>query len=162
MSDYTILLQMMADFPGEERVNHDLLEQAARQVLQMEQAPADSMISIVIATDEYSQELNSKYRQVYAPTDVLSFPAEPLPDEIEEDQGYLGDIIIALPYLARRAHQENHKVQDDLVLMVVHGTLHLLGYDHDTPENQQIMWQIQAAALQALDIHIIVPDYIHD
>jgi len=159
---YTILVQLQADLPEPDRINPKKLEQAAIQVLEMENAAADSMISIVVSTDEHMQEMNKQYRGIDAPTDVLSFPSEPMPQGIDEDEGYLGDIIVSLPYLARRVAQEQRSLHDELALMVVHGTLHLLGYDHDTAETQQAMWAVQAAALKALAIDLIVPDYIHE
>jgi probable rRNA maturation factor len=69
-----------------------------------------------------------------------------------ELQPYLGDLIIALPYTQRRAAELGHALEDELILLVVHGTLHLLGYDHDTAENQARMWQKQAELLAQLGI----------
>lgn len=119
-------------------------------------------LSIVITTDAHSAELNRTYRGVNAPTDVLSFPAEPLPPGVAMDEPlYLGDLLLAYPYTLRRALQANHKPYEEFGLLVVHGILHLCGYNHDTTEHQQHMWQKQRELLQALHITLDVPDYIH-
>jgi probable rRNA maturation factor len=136
------------------------LQQAVQTVLARHEVGADSALTIVITTDEAVQELNKLHRQIDAPTDVLSFPADPLPPELaeEEESEYLGDVIIAYPYAKAQAEREGHDVADSVALMVVHGTLHILGYDHDTPENRAEMWAEQAAALKLLGIdEAIVP-----
>jgi probable rRNA maturation factor len=113
-------------------------------------------MSIVITDDDKIQQLNRQFRGVDSPTDVLSFPDEPVPGEAEP---YLGDLVLSLPYIQRQAAAEGHTLSDELVLGVVHGTLHLLGYDHDTPDNQNRMWAKQAEALLELGVNIIVPQF---
>ncbi|MFN8564627.1 MAG: rRNA maturation RNase YbeY [Anaerolineae bacterium] len=68
------------------------------------------------------------------------------------ENNYLGDLVIAYPYAAAQAQREGHALDDSLALLVVHGTLHLLGYDHDTPEHRAHMWAAQELALLALGI----------
>lgn len=161
--EHTILIQLEADFMGENSVQRDRLEAAAQKVLENEGLTSPSMLTIVLCPNAYIQEMNLKYRGVDAPTDVLSFPAPALPDEVAAAEGgYLGDIIISLPYIAQRAAEEGRSIHDDLMLMVVHGTLHLLGYDHDTPETQKNMWAVQDSILKSLGVTLEVPDYIHD
>lgn len=124
---------------------------AAATLAQHPTAPAASL-TIVIADDETVRQLNRQFRDVDAPTDVLSFLADPLPPEIADEPPYLGDLIIAYPYAAAQARREGHALQDSLALLVVHGVLHLLGYDHDTEENRAAMWAAQAQALATLNI----------
>lgn len=163
MSNYTILLQMQANLAAPDAIEPDILEAAAQQALIHQNVSGDAMVSIIIGTDEYLRDLNQQFRGIDAPTDVLSFPAAPLPPEVEDvDSGYLGDIAIALPYTARRATQEGHAVIDEVRLLIVHGILHLLGFEHDTPQSQQQMWKVQAEILRALNIALVVPDYIHE
>ncbi|PJF44425.1 MAG: rRNA maturation RNase YbeY [Phototrophicales bacterium] len=120
-------------------------------------------LTVIIETDANVQSLNAQYRGIDRPTDVLSFAAEPLPENIgdESDANYLGDILIAYDYTLNQAQAQEHSPQDEFALMVVHGILHLLGYDHDTPESQQEMWQQQQALLDELGINIVVPDFVH-
>jgi probable rRNA maturation factor len=66
--------------------------------------------------------------------------------------------VIAFPYASAQAAREGHHLGDSLSLLVVHGTLHLIGYDHDTPAARAAMWAAQEAALRALDVPLeIVP-----
>jgi probable rRNA maturation factor len=113
-------------------------------------------ISIVITDDGEIRRLNQQFRGVDAPTDVLSFLNDPVPGE---DESYLGDLILALPYIQHRAKEDQHTLSDELVLAVIHGTLHLLGYDHDNAERQSNMWDKQAEALHAMDVNITVPRF---
>ena len=137
------------------------LQAAARVVLATHQVHPDSGMSVVITDDESVARLNRQYRGIDAPTDVLSFPAD-IPDfsndDSEGEPPYLGDLIIAYPYASTQAEGEGHELGDSLSLLVVHGTLHLLGYDHDSHENKAKMWAAQEAALQTLGISTtIVP-----
>jgi probable rRNA maturation factor len=134
------------------QVNEDRLRQAAETVLSQYEAAAQSGLTIVIDDDEAVRDLNRQFRHIDAPTDVLSFPADAPPVIIEDEAPYLGDLVIAFPYASAQAERENHPLDDSLSLLVVHGTLHLLGYDHDTPERRAEMWAAQARALTALGI----------
>lgn len=141
------------------------LQAAAQVVIDRHEVDAASSLSIVISTNEAVHTLNLQHRGVDAPTDVLSFPADPLPEELlaemdedEEEPPYLGDLVIAYPYASQQATSLKHDLGNSLALLVVHGTLHLLGYDHDTPENRAEMWEEQAEVLEALGIDTsIVP-----
>jgi probable rRNA maturation factor len=132
------------------------IQQAVEWVLRMHETVPDAGISVVVTDDETIQHLNRQFRGIDSPTDVLSFPGEPVPGEVEP---YLGDLILSLPYIQRQAEAESHTLSDELVLAVIHGTLHLLGYDHNTPDRQARMWAKQAEALQALDVNIVVPQF---
>jgi probable rRNA maturation factor len=134
------------------------LQQAAATVLEQQQAVPDSSLTIVITDDAAVAALNRQYRGVDAPTDVLSFPADEPPVELEDEPPYLGDLIVAYPYSVAQAQREGHDVMQSLLLLVAHGTLHLLGYDHDTAANRAEMWAAQDTALQALGVDLsIVP-----
>lgn len=136
---------------------------AAQTVLEAHDLPRGAEMSIVITTNEAVAKLNLDFREIDAPTDVLSFPADDLPDGLAEMMDdapvpYLGDIIIAYPYALAQAEREGHDVSDSFALLAVHGTLHLLGYDHDTLENRAQMWATQDEILTRLNISTeIVP-----
>jgi len=143
------------------------LRLAIQTVINRHDVDAESGVTVVFATDEAVHDLNKQHRNIDAPTDILSFPADPLPLELaEEEAPYSGDLIIAYPYASSQAKKHKHRLHDSLALLVVHGTLHLLGYDHDTPENRAEMWAEQSAALKTLGIDdSIVPaleDSSHD
>jgi probable rRNA maturation factor len=121
-------------------------------------------MALVIASDTMLQELNRDYRSIDAPTDVLSFPThEELAGHEEafvqapEAEAYLGDVIISYPKAARQAASAGHSTDDELCLLAVHGTLHLLGYDHATAADEAAMWDVQAAVLDVLGITVEVP-----
>jgi probable rRNA maturation factor len=117
--------------------------------LDAEEHPSDG-VTLVVTSDEAVAELNLHYRGVEGPTDVLSFPAqEETPGFVSapEMSSYLGDIVIALPYTQRQAAELERAVADELRLLAVHGTLHLLGYDHGTPAEEAVMWAQQDAIL---------------
>jgi len=98
--------------------------------------------------------LNKQYRQIDAPTDVLSFSS----DAIDPGTGvpYLGDIIISLPSAQRNASNSGHALSDEMQLLIVHGVLHLYGYDHDTKRNKDSMWKLQGEILAGQGVHIEV------
>lgn len=116
-----------------------------------------AVLSVVVTDDETVRELNRTYRGVDEATDVLSFAAQddategaPVlpPEAAAEIEDYLGDILIAYPYSLRQAARLGVSPAAELRLLVVHGTLHLLGYDHDTQEAEAEMWAIQEAILE--------------
>lgn len=114
-------------------------------------------MTIVITANETAQELNLRHRAIDAPTDVLSFPADAPPIEIPDEAPYLGDLVIAYPYALQQAQREKIDVDDSFVLLVIHGTLHLLGYDHDTNDNRANMWSMQETMLKKMGI---APDIV--
>ena len=113
-------------------------------------ATLDAEVTLVITDDEAVAELNRQYRAVDGPTDVLSFAAqESTPGFVSapEAAAYLGDIIIALPFTRQQAAGLGRPLADELRLLAVHGTLHLLGYDHAEPDEEAAMWARQDAIL---------------
>ena len=139
-------------------IDEKRLAQAVITILNQHEIDRTSGLSIVFTDNDAVQKLNQDHRQTDAPTDVLSFPADSLPDYITDEPPYLGDLIIAYPYASLQAEKHQHNLSDSLCLLVIHGTLHLLGYDHDTPENRAEMWAAQADGLTAMGIDTaIVP-----
>jgi probable rRNA maturation factor len=100
----------------------------------------------LVDVDEMS-ELNRKYRGKQGPTNVLSFPAE-LPDEL--DLPHLGDIVICAPVVRSEAVQQGKDPTAHWAHMTVHGTLHLLGYDHGEEEEADAMEALETAILHRL------------
>ena len=152
--NFAVEIQNDKNYP----LNPVQLADAAKMVLSQHELHTDSGLTVVLVDDDYIRNLNLQFRGIDAPTDVLSFSADPPPVTIEGEPPYLGDIIIAFPYAAAQAQQLGHALNDSLVLLVVHGTLHLLGYDHNSLANRNAMWSAQEAALVALSIPVsIVP-----
>lgn len=86
-------------------------------------------VAVAIVTDARMRELNRTYRGADAATDVLSFPASPSHRPVD---GVLGDIVIALGVARRQAAAAGHSLGTEVRVLVLHGLLHLLGYDHET------------------------------
>jgi probable rRNA maturation factor len=128
-------------------------------VLDIEGIDEACALSVLFTDDETMRDYNWQYRQVDAPTDVLSFPADEPPVALPDEPRYLGDLIVAYPYTQVQAECEGYPMDDMLVLLVIHGTLHLLGHDHDTPENLAAMWAAQASALQAMGVTPRIADF---
>ncbi len=105
-------------------------------------------VTVVLTDDAHIRRLNAQYGDQDTATDVLAFPAG-IPDP-DTGSWYLGDIIVSLPHAARQAADAGHEFVHEVQLLVVHGTLHLLGLDHHQPEAQRRMWLIQEQALQIL------------
>jgi probable rRNA maturation factor len=156
MSEFEVEIQDeygLTDFPTQRVTN------AIKYVLTRENAPDGAALTVVLTDNEQVQRLNAQYREVDAPTDVLSFPADPLPEEIEDEPPYLGDLLIACPYTTHQAEESGHALDDEFVLLVIHGTLHLLGYDHDNAAHEESMWAKQQDALRAAGVNFEVPRF---
>ena len=120
---------------------------AIRQVLTCH-ACEESEVTLALMSDDEVRSLNRQFRGQDRVTDVLSFPTCANDGaKIEERDNYLGDIVIAYPYVQGVALQGDRSVEDWLLLLAVHGTLHLLGYTHDDEAAQEKMWQVQASVL---------------
>jgi probable rRNA maturation factor len=104
-------------------------------------------LSIRIVDAVESQQLNRDYRQQDKPTNVLSFPAE-IPDFV--DTPLLGDLVICAPIVATEAQQQHKTTQAHWAHMTIHGTLHLLGYDHIDDDDAELMEALEVKLLAAL------------
>ena len=145
-----INMEAGASFPA------DVLERAARTILDLA-GTHDVDMSVVLTDDSHIQALDRDFLGIDAPTDVLSFPA----DEADPETGrwYLGDVVVSLPRAAEQASQRGHALEAEVQLLVVHGVLHLLGYDHAQAEEKTRMWAAQAEALERLGVS---PTVIHE
>jgi probable rRNA maturation factor len=126
----------------------NILERAALAVLEHQSADGD--LTIVLTDDVQLHELNREYLGIDAPTDVLSFPASET--DPETARRYLGDILISVPRAEEQARAAGHMLEAEVQLLVVHGALHLLGYDHAEAEEKTRMWKAQAEILERLGI----------
>jgi probable rRNA maturation factor len=148
--------------PADCSVAVEQIRHAAQVTLQHQGADARASLCVVITDDAELQALNRQFRGIDAPTDVLSFgmqesaPEEPddgfvvAPEQEEETDNYLGDVIIAYPRVVAQAGEHGHSTEQELRLLVVHGVLHLLGHDHATAQDEAHMWAIQNEILERL------------
>jgi probable rRNA maturation factor len=139
--------------PGAERharrVAHRALEHAAPAALRQ----ARLEVAIVLADASLQRGLNRDYRGVDTPTNVLAFPAwEPGTRVPIGAPVLLGDVVLALEIVAREASEQNKPIADHLRHLVVHGVLHLLGYDHMTPTEALMMEELERSILADLGV----------
>ena len=145
----------------------ELLDTVMMQVLDMEKCPYEAQVNLLITDNQGIHELNRQYRQVDAPTDVLSFPMIPFQKEADfsavEEEGadcfdpesgelLLGDIIISAEKVLEQAEQYGHSVKRELAFLMVHSMLHLCGYDHMVEEEAGVMEEKQGRVLSFLGI----------
>lgn len=108
---------------------------------------ASMQISLQFLDEGRMAELNGQYRHIHAPTDVLTFPLFETDGRFvpDEDSGplLLGDILLCPPVIRKNAKEHAQPEQSELALVVFHGMLHLLAWDHDTPEREAAMWSVQ-------------------
>lgn len=111
-------------------------------------APAPRELSIRIVDKEESQALNAQYRHKDKPTNVLSFPSD-LPSELNIP--LLGDLVICAPVVEEEAREQNKPLDAHWAHMVIHGTLHLVGYDHIEDGEAAVMERLETDILAGLN-----------
>ena len=144
----------------------ELAKKVVQKVLDMEGCPYDAQVNLVLTDNEEIKRVNTEFRNIQAPTDVLSFPMIPFETPadysvVEEDESYfdldtdellLGDIMISVDKVFAQAEEYGHSVTREFCFLVAHSMLHLLGYDHMTPEEAVVMENKQRTALDELGI----------
>lgn len=128
-------------------VNEELLSKWALLALRDHQKEAELTIRIV--SSEEMCDLNNTYRKQNKTTNVLAFPTA-LPDSIQLEYPLLGDVIICPEVLLEESKQLNKSLEEHWSLIVIHGTLHLLGYDHIEEQDANIMQGIEIKLLAEL------------
>lgn len=129
-----------------------LLDNAVKETLYNFKSTAEVVIRVV--DDEESANLNETYRNRQGSTNVLSFPFE-APPEVPID--LLGDIVICMPVVIQQANQQNKSIESHFIHMMVHGVLHLLGFDHLSDEEANEMEKLETDTLYRLNY----PDPYH-
>ena len=132
----------------------DIIGQVCRGVAEAE-GMGGAEVAVSIVSDWRIRELNRKYRDMDAVTDVLSFAMQetvdgaPSPDD-DGGTEVLGDIIVSWPRTKAQAKEYGHGLERELAFLVAHGLLHLLGYDHQSAEDEQVMAGRQEQVLASL------------
>ncbi|MCH5583878.1 rRNA maturation RNase YbeY [Shimazuella sp. AN120528] len=152
-----VTIEIEAEIPltEEEKAAIDRVPEVLDKVAQMEELP-DVSVSLTLVSKERIQEINREYREKDSPTDVLSFPLfenrSEWSKEDWEETIELGDIILSLPIAGVQAIEYGHSLLREISFLVVHGFLHLLGYDHETKEEEEEMFGLQEKVLSELEI----------
>ncbi|WP_370589761.1 rRNA maturation RNase YbeY [Thermoactinomyces sp. CICC 10523] len=139
----------------EEREAISSLEKALQAAADFEELPPVE-VAVTIVDNEKIHQLNREYRGIDRPTDVLSFPLwEPDEEWVideEEEEVMLGDIVISLPKAKEQAAEYGHTLARELGFLAVHGFLHLLGYDHETEQEEKEMFSRQEEILSRIGL----------
>lgn len=140
----------------------DLIKQAVRESLDHMGESDRAEVSVMLVDNEEIHTLNKLHRGIDRATDVLSFPLleydedgnviEDLLDVNEKGEVLLGDIVISLERAAEQAAEYGHSMQREVGFLTVHSMLHLLGYDHMTPEEETVMFDYQNKILNQMGL----------
>lgn len=156
------LVQIMAPneewfrvLPNANQLATDVIQRAVRESGKVH---SSSEVSVVFSDDRELQLLNKEYRSIDKPTNVLSFPGPELPDE--DPNAYtaggrpqvLGDIVLALETTEREAQEQGKELKHHVAHLLVHGTLHLLRFDHENDRDAELMENLERKVLAALGI----------
>ena len=137
MPDIELGIQIDEEFSSE--IEEGWLRQVIEKALSVEGLSSPAELGLVITDDETVRRLNKKYRGIDEATDVLSFAL------LEEKEGasfvmppdgttHLGEVIISYPQAERQAKEQGHTTGHEVALLIIHGVLHLLGYEHNTSQ----------------------------
>jgi probable rRNA maturation factor len=130
----------------------NVARKSAEKTLALEKSE-NCEVSILLTDDSEIHELNSLYRKVDAPTDVLAFAMREGEDG-DANSDILGDVVISIPTAERQAKEYGHSLEAELSLLVAHGVLHLLGYDHAERDEADIMQERQKEIVYSLGYKI--------
>lgn len=132
--------------PFARELNVEEIERAAEAMLQLIDHRQSWEAGIKVVNESNMSILHDEYMQDPTPTDVMSFEAEP--EDLEA--GYLGDLIVCSCVAQKEAAERAHSPENELIFYILHGLLHLLGYNDDTDQKRQQMLSIQAQAMQQI------------
>lgn len=151
IAGFDLRLNVEVDAPFDAEVDEALLRLVVERSLAAEQIAGSVEVTLVITDDEEVRHLNAAYRGIDETTDVLSFPLEaangPAFVTPPGEPRHLGDVVVSYPRAERQAAEYGHSVRRELAYLVVHGTLHLLGYDHEAEAEREVMRAKEEAAL---------------
>ncbi|WP_201779720.1 rRNA maturation RNase YbeY [Oxobacter pfennigii] len=124
-----------------------LIKKVAKKAIEYEGVNSNPQISVILVDNKEIKEINRVYRKIDSATDVLSFPQIDYPADLENKENIdpdtgelvLGDIAISLERAYEQSKEYNHTFEREVAFLTVHGVLHLLGYDHETEEERNIM-----------------------
>ena len=162
-------MTIQIDYEAERKLDIDyekLASKVAAHILETEHCPYDVCVNLVITDNEEIKRVNTEFRSIGAPTDVLSFPMIPFETPadysvIEGDDSYfdldteeliLGDVMISVDKVYAQAEEYGHSTEREFSSLCAHRMLHLLGYDHMEPDEAAVMEAKQAKALEDLGI----------
>ncbi|TCP65108.1 rRNA maturation RNase YbeY [Baia soyae] len=149
--DLTVEIEVTKE--QQEAIN--IIDSCLQQAAKVEELP-DVQVSVTITNNQEIQEINAEHRGMDRPTDVLSFPLYEADEEWMLEEGEeavaIGDIVISLDRAIEQATDYGHSLSREMGFLAVHGFLHLLGYDHETPEQEKEMFRSQELILDQIGL----------
>lgn len=141
--------------PETRSVDTQLVVDAIVRILTMEQVASPASVNVMLTGDGTLRRLNRRFAGDDHATDVLAFPATEAAGHHRDmqdmqDAGFLGDIAVSVPRVACQARDHGVSATYELAMLAIHGTLHLLGYDHATPDEERVMFGKTDVALAQL------------
>ena len=134
-----------------------LIRSAIVETLALEGFERNAQVSVTFVDNEGIHEINRKFRNIDRPTDVLSFPLLG-DDDLPDDKLFsvpLGDVVLSLERAKEQAEEFGHSFEREVAFLTAHSTLHLLGYDHETgEEDEKIMRKKQNEIMEALGLSV--------
>ena len=112
----------------------------------------NAVFSIIFVSETRIREINRDYRNKGTVTDVISFAFEETGKRVYNDFRLLGEVYICIPQMIKQATEYGHSEKRELCFLALHGLLHLLGYDHETKEDEKVMFALQEMLLDGKDI----------
>lgn len=127
--------------------DEETLAKWAQKALEIGGRTTDAELTVRVVEPDEIQHLNGIYRHMDKPTNILSFPFE-CPEEIELP--LIGDLIVCLKVLQKEALEQHKSIEEHFAHLIVHGCLHLIGYDHIKDEDAAVMEPLEIKAVEAL------------
>ena len=140
-----IILDIQSASSSEDAPDEDSIKRWVSAVMGSKEG--DTELSVRIVDEPEGKKLNETYRGATGPTNVLSFPFD---EKTPEPLPLIGDIVVCAPVVAREAQQQNKDLTAHWAHMIIHGVLHLLGYDHQNDSEAAIMETLETEIMQKL------------
>ena len=156
-------INVLIDEDYERYLGVSWLQSVAEQTLVAQDASSKAELGLVITNQKRVQQLNRSYLGRDEPTDVLAFSMLPEPSATGESEDsspfvqppdgvlHLGEVIISYPQAVIQAEEHHHSVKREIAILIIHGVLHLLGYEHDKPELEHQMQTREKEILSCIE-----------
>jgi probable rRNA maturation factor len=136
------------------KIHRRRIKEIIKNIIQYLKVDEKTEISILFTDDKFIKSLNKKYRGINKSTDVLTFNLEEgdlkFP-EVDKNK-LLGDIVVSVETAQRQANNLNHNLENELMILLIHGLLHLIGYDHEEDRDNKIMQVKEKEILDTFDL----------
>jgi probable rRNA maturation factor len=136
------------------KIHRRRIREIIKNIIQYLKVDENTEISILFTDDKFIKSLNKKYRGINKSTDVLTFNLEEgdlkFP-EVDKNK-LLGDIVVSVETAQRQANNLNHNLENELMILLTHGLLHLIGYDHEEDRDNKIMQVKENEILDTFDL----------